>query len=438
MTSTNMKPSLENSLLVYYDLELCDGSITSEIYQIGAKTSKNEFSTFILPTGNIDWGVTKYAGGIKIKTSDDGQRQLIKASTALTSVNADNGIRTFIEWIEKCTAEDSSKNVFLIAHGSSDMPALFNNVSRSGLTKEFMGVVNYFADSLKYFQSQYPNWEKYSISSMYEKMFNRTNTDVHDALEDAKALYELMEESGKHNKEELICNIEKTSIEIEEAYLESARKVFKSIRKRKNKGHMSTNLKKFCAFPSEVLEKLKKEQSEKVKQHPVSLLLELCAKRQWKTPQFTSFSEPGPSKEKQYICKVIVNDIAYQSSKPTNKKNKAKSDAATIALKQLADNEGNQYEGLSEVLEELEKEQSERVKHDPVSALVELCAKRQWKTPQFTPFSNNIPSKGRQYLCKVVVNDKTYQSSKATNKKNKAKLDVASLALKQITESDEK
>ena len=107
MTSTNMKPSLENSLLVYYDLELCDGSISSEIYQIGAKTSKNEFSTFILPTGNIDWGVTKYAGGIKIKTSDDGQRQLIKASTAITSVNADNGIRTFIEWIEKCTAEDS-------------------------------------------------------------------------------------------------------------------------------------------------------------------------------------------------------------------------------------------------------------------------------------------------------------------------------------------
>ena len=67
MTSNDMLPNEAKTLVVYYDLELCDGSITSEIYQIGAKTANSEFSTFILPTGNIDWGVTKYAGGIKIQ-----------------------------------------------------------------------------------------------------------------------------------------------------------------------------------------------------------------------------------------------------------------------------------------------------------------------------------------------------------------------------------
>ena len=77
MTSNDMLPNEAKTLVVYYDLELCDGSITSEIYQIGAKTVNSEFSTFILPTGNIDWGVTKYAGGIKIQKSTDGQRQLI-------------------------------------------------------------------------------------------------------------------------------------------------------------------------------------------------------------------------------------------------------------------------------------------------------------------------------------------------------------------------
>ena len=114
MTPTNMTPSLKNSLLVYYDLELCDGSFTCEIYQIGAKTTEKEFSTFILPTGNIDWGVTKYAGGIKIKTSDNGQRQLIKESTVLTSVNADEGIHSFIAWLKKSKADGGYKHVFLI------------------------------------------------------------------------------------------------------------------------------------------------------------------------------------------------------------------------------------------------------------------------------------------------------------------------------------
>ena len=42
----HMKLAKENSLLVYYDLELCDGSFTSEIYQIGAKTSSKDFSAY--------------------------------------------------------------------------------------------------------------------------------------------------------------------------------------------------------------------------------------------------------------------------------------------------------------------------------------------------------------------------------------------------------
>ena len=340
MTSNDMLPNEAKTLVVYYDLELCDGSITSEIYQIGAKTVNSEFSTFILPTGNIDWGVTKYAGGIKIQKSTDGQRQLMKSSTALNSVNADDGINSFIDWVKMNKTEGDYEKVFLIAHGSSDMPALFNNISRSGLAKEFMEVVTHFVDSLKYFESNFPDWKKYSISFLYEKMFNHTKTDVHDALEDAKALYDLMKESKKDDNQ-FFADISKISVDIKEAYLQSARKVMKSMRKRKNKSHMSTNLKKFCAFPSEVLDKIKEEQSEKIKQHPVNALLELCVKRKLKTPQFSVISEMNSSNEKHYIGKVVVSDITYQSSQPRNKKNKAKSDVAEIAIKAIVESDNS-------------------------------------------------------------------------------------------------
>ena len=59
-------------------------------------------------------------------------------------------------------------------------------------------------------------------------MFNHTKTDVHDALEDAKALYDLMKESKKDDNQ-FFADISKISVDIEEAYLESAGKVMKLI-----------------------------------------------------------------------------------------------------------------------------------------------------------------------------------------------------------------
>ena len=69
-----MMADKSSHLLIFYDLEFCDGGYTSEIYQIGAKTHNSVFSSFILPTGSIDWGVTTYAGGIKIKAD---QKQML-------------------------------------------------------------------------------------------------------------------------------------------------------------------------------------------------------------------------------------------------------------------------------------------------------------------------------------------------------------------------
>jgi len=97
-----------------------------------------------------------------------------------------------------------------------------------------MEVVTHFVDSLKYFESNFPDWKKYRITFLYEKMFNHTKTDIHDALEDAKALCDLMKESKKHDYQ-FVADISKISVNTEEAYHESARKVMKSMRKRKTR-----------------------------------------------------------------------------------------------------------------------------------------------------------------------------------------------------------
>ena len=322
-----------SDLLIYYDLELCDGSFTSEIYQVGGKTSNSEFSTFILPNGSIDWGVTKFAGGIRIKTDDHGNRQLVKSTSTIKSVTANEGLHAFILWIKKLKEDGENDRVILIAHGTSDMPALLNNIEMANLTDELKAVVDVFVDSLKYFQSCFPDWKKYNISSMYLKTFHHEKTDVHDALEDAKALYEIMEEMNKNNRDELIQAILKDSVGIDDGYTISAKRVAKSIRKRKVKEHMSTNVKRFCAFPAELLEQLEKEQGESPKvKNPVSELTELCTKRGWSAPEFCKGIE---SETNKFIFKVVVNEKTYQFNTPCKKKKAAEANAANEALKQI-------------------------------------------------------------------------------------------------------
>jgi hypothetical protein len=331
-----MTLATKSYLLIYFDLELCDGSFTSEIYQIGGKTSHSEFSTFILPNGTIDWGVTKYAGGIKIITDDTGKRELVKDSTIIKSVSEANGIRSFIEWMQRLKEEGQFEKVVLIAHGNTDMPALLNKIASANFTAQIKTVVDFFVNSLKYFESKFPDWEKYNISAMYIKLFNQEKTDVHNALEDAKALYEIMEEINKDDKDSFIKTVLKQSVCVEDGYTISARKVITSLRKRKIKPHMSTNVKRFCAFPDELLEKVEKDiEPKSVEKHPISALIEHCAKLRWKAPSFSIAFASGPVHKKQFIFKVVVNEQTFQPESPTINKKKAKSDAASLALKNL-------------------------------------------------------------------------------------------------------
>ena len=271
-----MMADKSSHLFIFYDLEFCDGGYTSEIYQIGAKTHNSVFSSFILPTGSIDWGVTTYAGGVKIKADQNGKRQLYKNTDPIPSVCAEEGLKSFIEWIKGLRHNGKFKDVFLIAHGNTDMPALLNNLECVNLADELKSVVSYFVDSLQYFQSSFPDWEKHKISYMSEKLLGEEMNNEHDALADAWALYKIMERTKQDCDELFIQTLLKHAISVDEGYRISAMKVAKSMRKRKIKSHMSSNVKRFCAFPSDFVKNIDQNESVNAqsKTHPVSELID--------------------------------------------------------------------------------------------------------------------------------------------------------------------
>ncbi|KAK6050495.1 hypothetical protein COOONC_12001 [Cooperia oncophora] len=71
-----------------------------------------------------------------------------------------------------------------------------------------------------------------------------------------------------------------------------------------------------------------------ISKHPVSMLMELCAKRKWPAPTFIS-DERGPTNNREFRCTVIVNGKEYQSNAVSRSKKDAKSVACQVVLQSL-------------------------------------------------------------------------------------------------------
>uniref|UniRef100_A0A1I7XRN3 Protein SON n=1 Tax=Heterorhabditis bacteriophora TaxID=37862 RepID=A0A1I7XRN3_HETBA len=68
--------------------------------------------------------------------------------------------------------------------------------------------------------------------------------------------------------------------------------------------------------------------------HPVSLVMELCAKRKWAAPVFTCM-ESGPPNQRVFLWKVVVNGTEYQPISASRSKKDAKSVACQVVLQSL-------------------------------------------------------------------------------------------------------
>jgi len=68
----------------------------------------------------------------------------------------------------------------------------------------------------------------------------------------------------------------------------------------------------------------------------------------------------------------------------------------------------------------------------PVSALVELCSKRRWKSPEFIVVNEAGPDHQRHFMFKVRVNNWEYQPTTASNNKKLAKAEAAAVCLQEL------
>jgi len=240
--SKKQKISGESYLFVFYDLEMCEGSFVGEIYQIGAKTSTSEFSSYLLPKGSIDWGVTKHVNGMKVARDSSGKRQLVNKTTTFDTVDSVDGFTRFLTWVKSEKKAGEYDKVILIAHGDGDMPALLNNLGRDDLITDCKSCVDYFADSHKYFQRNYQDWNKYNIGSIYKRIFpDREAFAAHDALEDAKALCDIMSELGKEDREDQVNKILGQSVDTDKCCETAKRRIQKSLNKRASKKNAYNN-----------------------------------------------------------------------------------------------------------------------------------------------------------------------------------------------------
>jgi len=81
--------------------------------------------------------------------------------------------------------------------------------------------------------------------------------------------------------------------------------------------------------------------------HPVSALVELCCKRKWNPPEFEMVFDCGPDHKKNFLMKVIVNNVAYKPSVAASTKKLSKANAAAACLQALgliAKEPGNKIE----------------------------------------------------------------------------------------------
>lgn len=225
----------DSSLIICFDLELADGSFASEIFQIGAVGGKKGFNSYILPRGVIDWGVTRFVNGIKVVGKGGGRRLVDKDRHMIASHGLKEGLELFLAWIEQEKREGGYTSAILVSHGSTDMPALLNNIAREGLEERFNDSVQHFVDSLSYFQQFHGVWGNHGMASLSERLLPGEDFKPHDAGEDARILHLCLRAAAGSL---LLPRLLTKAITVEQAWLRAATMLVKTLKKnekRKNK-----------------------------------------------------------------------------------------------------------------------------------------------------------------------------------------------------------
>lgn len=176
-------PTLENIVLLGFDLETTSLSDTCEIIQISAANFdfSETFDQYVLPVGPISASASKVNGITKIND------KMFLRSRPIECVDIVSSLGSFGSWLYKLGQE-----VVLVGHNANtfDSKHLWRVIENNGVGESFPNWAG-FIDTLPLFRKLYPNETSHKQESIFALIIGGVY-NAHNALGDVKALIEML------------------------------------------------------------------------------------------------------------------------------------------------------------------------------------------------------------------------------------------------------
>jgi hypothetical protein len=108
------------------------------------------------------------------------------------------GMKLFIVFLQSLLKKDDQKLILMSHNGfRGDKIVLENEIIRHHLQQDVMMLPIFFFDTLYYVRNCLPKFESYSISNLYQQLFQKEIENLHTAETDVNALREILEYINK-------------------------------------------------------------------------------------------------------------------------------------------------------------------------------------------------------------------------------------------------
>ena len=166
--------------IVFYDLEWSD----QELIQIGATSGDNNFLRTILNTSDIHPNVTAKIL-LQTRTGPDGRRQVYDCQTKqfLQSSSLQEALQDFLNFLQENYFRVGQ--LYLVSHGTEDIPILYNNFSKYDMDQHFLSRVTNFVNFQDYLKTYFPGLPP-SVSGLVRRCCPGSSYRLHSALDDAR------------------------------------------------------------------------------------------------------------------------------------------------------------------------------------------------------------------------------------------------------------
>ena len=195
---------------IIFDLETTGIAVDSEICQIAAMKADPEcasaeavWSTYLIPGRSIERRAHR-ANGLSTDYHH-GHKCLFRHGEPVEAQQYKEGIQSFYSYLRK--QSNPGKHTILVAYGCErlDAPVLVNNFNRCGISgQDFGSLTAGFSDALKIIRRMRTDPSmlkdglpptKFSLSSIYNHLFNTELTGAHNAITDTRALHRILFQS---------------------------------------------------------------------------------------------------------------------------------------------------------------------------------------------------------------------------------------------------